>query len=129
MLENQGLSAIAFFEATAFLILLVLFVLLRKDHPTRFLAIWITGWSLITLKAVFELTRTSDEAPQLRLTRILLLVIVNFLFLSFEYINIFNFSFLPSFHHRMMKRIVFKLHVIRFRSFINIGVCCPNSVR
>jgi len=82
VLENQGLSAIAFFEATAFLILLVLFVLLRKDHPTRFLAIWITGWSLITLKAVFELTRTSDEAPQLRLTRILLLVIVNFLFLK-----------------------------------------------
>jgi len=71
VLENQGLSAIAFFEATAFLILLVLFVLLRKDHPTRFLTIWITGWSLITIKAIFELTRTPDEAPQLRLVRIL----------------------------------------------------------
>jgi PAS domain S-box-containing protein len=82
VLENQGLSAIAFFETTAFLILLVLFVLLRKDHPTRFLAIWIAGWSLITLKAIFELTRTADEAPQLRLARILLLVIVNFLFLK-----------------------------------------------
>ncbi|HXO93207.1 MAG TPA: PAS domain S-box protein, partial [Candidatus Acidoferrum sp.] len=56
--------------------------MLRKDHPTRFLAIWITGWSLITLKAVCELTRTSDEALQLRLARILLLVIVNFLFLK-----------------------------------------------
>ncbi len=82
MLENQGLAAIAFFEATAFLILLVLFVLFRKDHPTRFLKIWITGWALITIKAIFELTRTSGEAPQLRLTRILLLVVVNFIFLQ-----------------------------------------------
>jgi len=82
VLENQGLAAIAFFEATAFLILLVLFVLFRKDHPTRFLKIWITGWTLITLKAIFELTRTSGEAPQLRLTRILLLVVVNFIFLQ-----------------------------------------------
>jgi len=82
VLENQGLSAIAFFEATAFLILLVLFILLRKDHPTRFLSIWITGWSLITIKAILELTQTSGEAPQLRLARILLLVIVSFLFLK-----------------------------------------------
>jgi PAS domain S-box-containing protein len=82
VLENQGLSAIAFFEATAFLILLVLFVLLRKDHPARFLATWIAGWSLITLKAIFELSRTSGEAPQLRLVRILLMVAVNFLFLK-----------------------------------------------
>jgi two-component system NtrC family sensor kinase len=80
--ENQGLSAIAFFEATAFLILLVLFILFRKDHPTRFLTIWVTGWSLITLKAIFELTWTSGEASQLRLVRILLLVVVNFIFLQ-----------------------------------------------
>src|SRR5258708_30843053 len=70
--ENQGLSAIAFFEATAFLILLVLFILFLKDHPTRFLTVCITDWSLITLKAIFELTQTSDEVPQLRLVRILL---------------------------------------------------------
>ena len=82
MLENQGLSAIAFFEATAFLILLVLFILFRKDHPTRFLTIWVTGWSLITLNAIFELTQTSGETPQLRLGRILLLVVVNFIFLQ-----------------------------------------------
>ena len=80
--ENQGLLAIAFFEATAFLILLVLFILFRKDHPTRFLAIWITGWSLITVKALFELTPSSGEASQWRLARILLLVLVNFVFLK-----------------------------------------------
>ena len=55
MPENQGLSAIAFFEVTAFLILLVLFILFRKDHPTRFLTIWITGWSLVTVKAILNL--------------------------------------------------------------------------
>ncbi|HEX9233800.1 MAG TPA: PAS domain S-box protein [Candidatus Acidoferrum sp.] len=81
MLENQGPSAVAFFEATAFLILLVLFVLLRKDHPTRFLAIWVTGWTLLTLKAGFELTQVAMSVPQLRLVRVILLVIVNFIFL------------------------------------------------
>jgi PAS domain S-box-containing protein len=82
VLENQGLSAVAFFEGTAFLILLVLFVLLRKDHPTRFLAVWVGGWSLLTLKAALELTQVVMSIPQLRLARILLLVVVNFIFLK-----------------------------------------------
>jgi PAS domain S-box-containing protein len=82
VLEQQGLSAVAFFEATAFLILLVLFVLLRKDHPTRFLAVWIAGWSLVTLKAALELTHVAMGLPQLRLGRILLLVMVHFIFLK-----------------------------------------------
>jgi len=81
-LENQGLSAVAFFEATAFIILLVLFVLLRKDHPTRFLNIWIVGWALLTVKAVFELTQFAFAAPPTRLLRVLLLVAVNLLFLK-----------------------------------------------
>ena len=81
-MQQQGLSAVAFFEATAFLILLVLFVLLRKDHPTRFLAIWIAGWSLLTLKAAFELAQVAISVPQLRLERVLLLVVVNFIFLK-----------------------------------------------
>jgi PAS domain S-box-containing protein len=82
VLENQGLSAVAFFEATAVLILLVLFILLRKDHPTRFLAIWVGGWCLLTLKAGLELTQVTMGIPQLRLARILLLVIVHFVFLK-----------------------------------------------
>jgi len=32
LLQNQGLLGIAFFEATASLILLVLFLLFRRDH-------------------------------------------------------------------------------------------------
>jgi len=82
VLDNQGLSAVAFFEATAFLILLVLFVLLRRDHPTRFLAVWLAGWSLLTLKAAFELTQVAAAVPQLRLVRVMLVVIVNFIFLK-----------------------------------------------
>ena len=82
MLENQGLSAVAFFEGTAFLILLVLFILLRKDHPTRFLAIWVGGWSLLTVKAALELTQVVMSIPQLRLARVLLLVVVNFILLK-----------------------------------------------
>jgi PAS domain S-box-containing protein len=80
--QNQGLSAVAFFEATAFIILLVLFVLLRKDHPTRFLNVWIAGWALLTIKAVFELTQFAFGAPQTGVLRILLLVSVNLLFLT-----------------------------------------------
>jgi two-component system NtrC family sensor kinase len=82
VLENQGLSAVAFFEATAFVILLVLFVLLRKDHPSRFLRIWVIGWTLLTLKAGFELAQISLTSPQLRLARLLLLVVVNLIFLE-----------------------------------------------
>jgi PAS domain S-box-containing protein len=82
VLENQGLSAIAFFEATAFIILLVLFVLLRKDHPTRFLKVWTVGWTILTVKSLFELTQVALAYPQLRLARILLLVVVNLIFLN-----------------------------------------------
>jgi len=82
VLENQGLSAVAFFEVTAFVILLVLFILLRKDHPSRFLALWIAGWSLLTLEAVLELTQGTIDVPQMRLVRVLLLVVVHCIFLN-----------------------------------------------
>jgi hypothetical protein len=72
VLENQGLSAVAFFEATAFIILLVLFVLLRRDHPTRFLKTWTIGWTILTVKALLELTQVTLGVPQLRLPRVLL---------------------------------------------------------
>jgi two-component system NtrC family sensor kinase len=82
VLENQGLSAVAFFEATAFIILLVLFVLLRRDHPTRFLKTWTIGWTILTVKALLELTQVTLGVPQLRLALVLLLVIVNLVFLK-----------------------------------------------
>ncbi len=47
-MPNQGLLAIAFFEASAFLILLVLFSLLGRDLSARFFRLWFAGWALLT---------------------------------------------------------------------------------
>jgi PAS domain S-box-containing protein len=55
VLENQGLLAIAFFETTAFIILLVLFLLFRKDHPTSYFRLWLGGWLCLTLSSICEL--------------------------------------------------------------------------
>ena len=67
MLENQGLLAIAFFEATAFIVLLVLFFLLRRDHPTSYFRLWLTGWACLTISSLFELGLVLRETPALRL--------------------------------------------------------------
>ena len=82
MLETQGLSAVAFFEAIALIILLVLFVLLRRDHPSRFLNIWISGWVLLTLKAVSELAESSLAVPPVRVASIVLLVAAQLILLK-----------------------------------------------
>src|SRR5262249_8262331 len=80
VLETQGLSAVAFFEATALIILLVLFVLLRKDHPSRYLNVWVAAWALLTIKAVLELGQLTIEFPELRVLRVVLLLVVHLLF-------------------------------------------------
>jgi len=54
-MANQGLLAIAFFEATAFLILLVIFSLLYRDLPGRFLRFWLVGWTLLTAYGAVQL--------------------------------------------------------------------------
>ena len=56
MLENQGLLGIAFFEASALVILLVLFFLLRRDHHTGYLRLWLAGWCCFTFSALCEVT-------------------------------------------------------------------------
>ena len=43
-MPNQGLLAITFFEAIAFSILLVLYLLLDRGRPARFFRFWIAGW-------------------------------------------------------------------------------------
>lgn len=82
MLETQGLSAVAFFEATAFIILLVLLILLRRDHPSRYLNVWVGAWALLTVKALLELAQLSVMSADLRLVRVLLLIVVHLLFLK-----------------------------------------------
>ena len=55
MLENQGLLAIAFFEATAYVVLLALFALLKRDHNSSYFHHWLTGWLALTGSAISKL--------------------------------------------------------------------------
>jgi PAS domain S-box-containing protein len=71
VLENQGLLGIAFFEATAFIILLVLFFLLRRDHPTGYFRLWLAGWLLLTVSSLLELGLVVRAVPGLRLAALL----------------------------------------------------------
>ncbi len=54
MLGNQGLLGIAFFEATAFIILLVLFLVFRRDQHSAFFRSWLGGWCCFTLSSLCE---------------------------------------------------------------------------
>jgi PAS domain S-box-containing protein len=67
VLENQGLLGIAFFEATAFIVLLVLFFLLRRDHPTGYFRLWLTGWFFLTFSSLCELGLVARGSSELRL--------------------------------------------------------------
>jgi PAS domain S-box-containing protein len=55
VVPNQGLQAIAFFEATACLTLLVLFIHLKRDNATAFYKLWLLGWVCLTLSSFSEL--------------------------------------------------------------------------
>jgi PAS domain S-box-containing protein len=79
---NQGLLAIAFFEVTAFIVLLVLFLLLRRDHPDGYFRLWLMGWISLTISSVFELGLAAQESPELRLVMLATQVIALLLFLS-----------------------------------------------
>src|SRR5690242_14724591 len=61
---------------------MVLFVLLRKDHPSRYLNVWVAAWALLTIKAVLELAQLTVGFPQLRILRIVLLLVVHLLFVK-----------------------------------------------
>ncbi len=82
MFVNQGLLAIAFFEVTALIVLLVLFLLLRRDHPDGYFRLWLTGWVGLTVSSVFELGLAAQESPELRLAALATQVIALLLFLS-----------------------------------------------
>jgi PAS domain S-box-containing protein len=66
VLENQGLLGIAFFEATAFIILLVLFFLLRRDYETGNFRLWLGGWVCLTLSSFCEIGSLLSENPGFR---------------------------------------------------------------
>ncbi len=67
MVPNQGLQGIAFFEATACLTLLVLFVHLMKDNSGAFYKLWLFGWVSLTLSAFSELALFFAPYPLLHI--------------------------------------------------------------
>ena len=66
MVPNQGLQGIAFFEATACLTLLVLFLHLRRDNARTFYHLWLFGWVCVTLSSFAELAMYGGLNPVLR---------------------------------------------------------------
>jgi PAS domain S-box-containing protein len=87
VLGNQGLLAIGFFETTAFIVLLVLFFLLRRDHPASYFRLWLTGWTCLTFSSLSELGLILRENPQLRVAALAahLTAILVFLFAVMQY--------------------------------------------
>jgi two-component system NtrC family sensor kinase len=71
VLANQGLLGIAFFEATACIILLVLFLLFRRDQQAGYFRFWLTGWCCYTLSALFELALLIHPLHGLNLATVL----------------------------------------------------------
>ena len=65
MVLNQGLQGIAFFEATACLTLLVLFIHLHKDNTAAFYRLWLFGWISLTLSSAGELVLDFAQVPSL----------------------------------------------------------------
>jgi len=65
VLVNQGLLGIAFFEATAFIVLLVLFFIFQRDHINRYFRLWVAGWCVITAASLCEVAMLSRNVPAL----------------------------------------------------------------
>ncbi|PYU59538.1 MAG: hypothetical protein DMG55_13450, partial [Acidobacteria bacterium] len=71
VLANQGLLGIAFFEATAFIILLVLFLLFRRDHHAGYFRFWLAGWCCFTFSSLCEVALLIRQLPGLNLASVL----------------------------------------------------------
>ena len=65
MLLNQGLLGSAFFEASASIILLVLFALLRRDQDSHYFRLWLVGWICFTCASLGEVALLVRNLPEL----------------------------------------------------------------
>lgn len=81
LLDNQGLLGIAFFEATASIILLVLFLLFRRDHQAGYFRFWLAGWCFFTFSSLCEVTLLIRRLPGLNLAAVLAQSVALLLFL------------------------------------------------
>src|ERR1700730_1317597 len=82
VLENQDLLAIDFFQVTGLIVLLVLFLLLRRDQPAGYFRLWLAGWICLTISAFLELGLILRPGPQLHLATIATQVLAILLLLS-----------------------------------------------
>src|SRR5260370_40053774 len=71
VLANQSLLGIAFFEATACIILLVLFLLFRRDHQAGYFRFWLAGCGCITFSSLSEVALLIRQLPGLNLAIVL----------------------------------------------------------
>jgi PAS domain S-box-containing protein len=71
VLQNQGLLGSAFFEATASIILLVLFALFRRDQGSRYFRLWVVGWICFTCAALAEVAMLSRDVSELAIIVVL----------------------------------------------------------
>src|SRR5437879_12037600 len=71
LLQNQGLLGIAFFEATASLILLVLFLLFRRDYQASYFRFWLVGWCCFTFSSLCAVAQLIHPLPGLHMTSVL----------------------------------------------------------
>src|SRR5260370_6065293 len=81
LLQNQGLLGIAFFEATASLILLVLFLLFRSDRPGGYFRFWLIGWCFFAFSSLCEVALLIRPLTGLHLTSVLVQAAALILFL------------------------------------------------
>jgi PAS domain S-box-containing protein len=65
VLLNQGLLGSAFFEASASIILLVLFALLRRDQDSHYFRLWLVGWICFTCASLGEVALLVRNLPEL----------------------------------------------------------------
>ena len=59
--SSQGQLSVAFFQVSAFVILLVLYLILYKDVKARFLRFWMVGWALLTCGAITRLVEQFQQ--------------------------------------------------------------------
>ena len=81
MLQNQDLLGLAFFEATASIVLLVLFLLFRKDHHSDYFRPWLAGWLVFTFTAICSALAAITPVPAFALLSIIGHVAASLLFL------------------------------------------------
>jgi PAS domain S-box-containing protein len=81
VLQNQDLFGLAFFEATASIVLLVLFFLFRRDHRSDYFRSWIIGWLVFTSTSVSGVVLAITPVPALSVLSVVGRVAASLLFL------------------------------------------------